>query len=75
MTSLFYLGSKLALICTVLAGSPASICMALASLFILKMHDTVGVAWLGGAVAIQRLSSLSLVAVTTTAASSMLSYS
>jgi hypothetical protein len=47
MTSLFYLGSKLALICTVLAGSPASICMALASLFILKMHDTVGVAWLG----------------------------
>jgi hypothetical protein len=75
MSSLPYLGSKLASICTVLVGSLASICTALASSSILKMPDIGGITGLSGVVLNQRLSSLSLVAMTAVAASSMLSYS
>jgi hypothetical protein len=66
---LSYLRPKLAPICMVLARSPASICMYLASSSVLKMADVVGIARLGGTVGIRRLSSLS------SAVSSMLSYS
>jgi hypothetical protein len=52
MSSLFYLGSKLAPIYMVLAGSPASIYTALASSSILKMLDIMGMARLGGIVGI-----------------------
>jgi hypothetical protein len=47
MSSLSYLASKLVPIYMVLAGSPASIFMALASSSILKMSDAVGLARLG----------------------------
>jgi hypothetical protein len=57
------------------SGSPASICMALASLSILKMPDFVGMDGLSSAIGIRRLSSLSSAAATATMACSMLSYS
>jgi hypothetical protein len=52
MTLLFYLGLKVALTCTILVGSLASICMTLASSFILKMSNIMGMAGLSGAVGI-----------------------
>jgi hypothetical protein len=75
MSSLSYLGSKLALICTVLGESPATICMALPSSSVLKMADMVGIAGLSGTIGNQRLRSLSSAVVTAVVASSMLSYS
>jgi ethanolamine utilization microcompartment shell protein EutL len=69
---LSYLGSKLASICTVLVGSPASICMALASSIALKALDVGGMAGLSDAKGTQRLSSLNLTMATTEAARSML---
>jgi hypothetical protein len=72
---LSYLRPKLAPICMVLARSPASICMYLASSSVLKMANVVGIARLGGTVGIRRLSSLSSAVATVAAASSMLSYS
>jgi hypothetical protein len=75
MTSLSYLGSKLAMICMVLARSPASICTALASSAALKAPNVGGMVGLSGTEDTQRLSSLSLVMATAVAASSMLSHS
>jgi hypothetical protein len=57
------------------SGSPASICMVLASLSVLKMPDFVGMDGLSGAIGIRRLSSLSSAAATAAMACSMLSYS
>jgi hypothetical protein len=71
MSSLSYLGSKLALICTVLEGFPASICMALASSSILKTSDVRSMAKLSGAMGIRRLSSLSSAVATAAAVNSM----
>jgi hypothetical protein len=75
MSSLSYLGSKLASICTVLADSPVQMCMTLASLSILKMLDVEGMAGPSGAMGTQRLSSLSSAMATAAAATSMLSCS
>jgi hypothetical protein len=74
-SSLSYLGSRRAPIGTVLAGSPASICMTLASSAALKAPDVGGMAKLSGAEGTWRLSSLNSVAMTAVATSSMLSYS
>jgi hypothetical protein len=75
MSSLSYLGSKLALICMVLVGSSASICMDLASSATLKEPNIGGMAGLSGVDCTQRLSSLNLVAATVEAASLLLSCS
>jgi hypothetical protein len=72
---LYYLGSKLASICTVLAGSSASICTALASSASLKVSDVEGLAGVRRAKGTQRLSTLNSVAMTAEAASLMLSCS
>jgi hypothetical protein len=69
MSSLSYLGSKLVTICTVLAGSLVQMCTTLASSSVLKMLDVEGMARLSSAIDNRRLSSLSLVAATATAAS------
>jgi hypothetical protein len=74
-SSLSYLGSKLAPICTVLAGFLASICTTLASSSILKTLDIGGMAGLNGVVGIQRLSSLSSATVTAVTTNLMLSCS
>jgi hypothetical protein len=71
-SSLSYLGSKLALIYTVLARFPASICMALASSSVLKTLDVNRISRLSGAMGIQRLSYLSSAMVTMVVASSLL---
>jgi hypothetical protein len=71
MSSLSYLGSKLAPICMVLAGFPTSICTALAFLSILKTPDIRGMARLSGVVGTRRLSSLSLAVATAVVANSM----
>jgi hypothetical protein len=73
--SLSYLGFKPSLIWTVLAGSSASICTALASTTALKASDEGGIAGLGDDEVAWRLSSLNSVVATVAAASSMLSYS
>jgi hypothetical protein len=75
MSSLYYLGSKLAPICTILVGSPTSICTALASSVTLKAPDVRGMAVLSGVEGSQELSSLDSAAVTAAASSSMPSYS
>jgi hypothetical protein len=75
MSSLSYLGSSVAPICRVLAWSPASICMALASSVALKALAVRGMAGRSSVEGTRRLSSLSSAAATTTIASSMLSYS
>jgi hypothetical protein len=73
-SSLSYLGSKLAPIYMVLAGSPTSICTALASSAALKVPDIRGMAGLSSAEGTQKLSSLNSVVTTIEAAGSMLSY-
>jgi hypothetical protein len=75
MSSLSYLGSELAPICMVFAGSLALICTALATLFILKMLDVIIMAGLSDAIGIWRLSSLNSAMTTALVASSMLSCS
>jgi hypothetical protein len=75
MSSLSYLGSKLALICVVLAVSLASICMALASSVALKSPNVRVMVVLSGAEGTRRLSSLNSATMTPVVASSMLSYS
>jgi hypothetical protein len=52
MSSLSYLGYKLASTCKVLEGSPTLICTALASSYVLKTSNVVGMARLGGTVGI-----------------------
>jgi hypothetical protein len=74
MSSLSYLGSEFAPICTVLAGSLASICTTLESSGTLKVLDVDGMAGWSGIEGTQRLSSLKLAA-TTIEAATMLSYS
>jgi hypothetical protein len=75
MNSLSYLGSKLAPICTVLAGFPTSICPALASSFALKTLNVRGISRPSGAMGNQRLSSLSPAMVTAVVDNSLLLYS
>jgi hypothetical protein len=75
MSSLSYLGSRLAPICMVLAGCSASMGMTLASLSALKMLDVGGIPRLSGAMGNQRLRSLNSVMVTVVVASLMLLYS
>jgi hypothetical protein len=72
-SSLSYLGFKLATICMVLAGFPASIWTALVPSSILKMPDVGGIARLSSAIGNRRLSSYSSAVVTAAAASLMLS--
>jgi hypothetical protein len=72
MSSLSYLGSKLALICTVLAGFPVLIYTALASSSTLKMLNVGGISEPSSAMGNRRLSSLNSAVVTAVAASSML---
>jgi hypothetical protein len=74
MSSLSYLGSKLAPICTVLAGSLTSIYTALASSGVLKTPNVKGMAGLSSAVGTKMLISLNSITATTTVAMSMLSY-
>jgi hypothetical protein len=73
--SLSYLGSKLAPICTVLAGSSISICTTLVSSAALKMPDVEGMAGLSDAVGTRRLISRNLATATAVDASLMMSYS
>jgi hypothetical protein len=68
----FLFGSRLALICIVLAGFLTSMCTTLASSSALKMPNISGIPELSGAVGNRRLSSLSSVTVTTIVASLML---
>jgi hypothetical protein len=75
MSSLSYLGSKLAPVCIVLVGLSMSICTALVSSFVLKMLGVGGIPGLSGVVGKRKLSSLSSTVVTTVAASSRLLYS
>jgi hypothetical protein len=75
MSSLSYLGSRLAPIRMVLIWSSALICMALASLVALKTLDVGGMAGLSSAAGIQRLISLNSIATTAMTTNSMLSYS
>jgi hypothetical protein len=75
MSSLSYLWFKPTPIWTVLVGSLALICMALASSATLKALDEGGMAGPGDVEVAWRLSSLNTAAVTTTTASSMLSCS
>jgi hypothetical protein len=72
MSSLSYLGSKPTLICMVLVGFLASICMPLASSSILKTLDVRGISGLSGVMGSQRLNSLSSTVVIEVAASSTL---
>jgi hypothetical protein len=74
-SSLSYLGSKLAPICTVLPGFLISICTALASSSALKTLDVGGITGLSGAVGNWRWSSLSSTAMNATVVISMLFYS
>jgi hypothetical protein len=59
MSSLSYLESKLAPICTILVGSPVQMCTVLASSSVLKMLDVEGMAKPSGAAGTRRMSSLS----------------
>jgi hypothetical protein len=74
-SSLYYLGSRLALIYMIFAGSLIQMCMTLASSSVLKMLDVEGMAVLRGALGTQRLGSLRSAVATATAASSMLTCS
>jgi hypothetical protein len=58
MCLLSYWGSKLNLICTILAGSPALICIALASSTALKVSDIGCMVGLSSAEGTRRMSSL-----------------
>jgi hypothetical protein len=73
VSTLSYLGSRLAPICTILAGCSVQMCTTLASLSVLKTLDVEGMAGSSGVVGTQRLSSLSSALTTAIAASSMLS--
>jgi hypothetical protein len=75
MSSLSYLGSRVAPIYTVLVGSMASICTALASSAALKASDVGGMARPSGTEGTHWLSTLNSVVVTMASASSMLSCS
>jgi hypothetical protein len=74
MSSLSYLGSRVAPIYTVFVGSPALICTALVSSSALKAPTMGEMAGPSDTEGTRRLSSLNLVTTTTTVASSMLSY-